>query len=77
MKKLLIISLLLVTKTAHAQEAAGVEVAPFWQDKTFLLLAGGAVFLIIVLIVKKVLDKKRMNSDSDLDSSENYENSNL
>lgn len=77
-KKILIFSLLLFTRTAYAQEVTTAEVPPFWQDKTFLLLAGGAIFLIILLIVKKALDKKRMNSNSDTaDSSQNYEDSNL
>lgn len=59
MKKTLTLSiLLLVAQAAKAQEASAVKVAPFWQDKTFLMLAGGALFLIILLIVKKVVEKR-------------------
>jgi len=63
MKKLLTLSiLLLVAQAAQAQSKpeTSVEVAPFWQDKTFLMLVGGAIFLIIVLIVKKVLEKRAL-----------------
>jgi hypothetical protein len=71
MKKALILSsFILLANTARAQEI-GVEAAPFYQDKTFLMLAGGAVFLIIVLIVKKVLEKRGDQEE------ENYEDSNL
>lgn len=69
MKKALLLSLLLA-QPALAQEAeTAVEAPPFWTDPTFLWLAGGALFLIIVLIVKKVLDR-RNNSDD-------YEDTNI
>jgi hypothetical protein len=59
MKKTLTLSiLLLAAQTAKAQEADAVKVTSFWQDKTFLMLAGGALFLIILLIVKKVVEKR-------------------
>lgn len=59
MKKTLTLgTLLLVAQAVQAQEVSTVKVAPFWQDKTFLMLAGGALFLIILLIVKKVIEKR-------------------
>jgi len=78
MRKFIIFNLLLlIANIAHAQEAGAVEVPPFWKDKTFLMLAGGALFLIIVLIVKKVLEKRAVKDYQENDSTENYENSNL
>ncbi|OGY94625.1 MAG: hypothetical protein A2406_02250 [Candidatus Komeilibacteria bacterium RIFOXYC1_FULL_37_11] len=62
MKQALIFSLLLLASTAQAQEVSTAPVPPFWQDKTFLMLAGGAVFLIIVLVIKKVLEKRAMKA---------------
>ncbi|MFA6307652.1 MAG: hypothetical protein WCS88_03075 [Patescibacteria group bacterium] len=79
MKKAFIFNfLLLVAKVAQAQEVSTVEVAPFWQDKTFLILVGGAVFLILVLIIKKVLEKRAEKEyEEGEDTTENYENTNL
>ena len=79
MKKAFIFNfLLLVAKVAHAQEVTTVEVAPFWQDTTFLMLVGGAVFLILVLIIKKVLEKRAEKEyEEDENSTENYEDTNL
>ena len=81
MKKVFIFNLLLLAaKTAHAQEVTTVEVSPFWQDKTFLMLVGGAIFLIIVLIVKKVLEKRALKAyeeegNESEEITENYESS--
>jgi len=75
MKKIFILNvLLLVARAAQAQETTAVQVAPFWQDKTFLMLIGGAVFLIILLIVKKVLEKR---SSKENNTTENYEDTNI
>ena len=58
MKKALILSsLIFMVKAAQAQEA-GVEATSFYQDKTFLMLVGGAAVLVIILIIKKIMDKK-------------------
>ena len=65
MKKALIFSLLLLARAAYAQEVTTAPVPPFWQDKTFLMLAGGALFLIIVLVIKKVLEKRALKAYED------------
>lgn len=71
MKKIYFLTVLLSAKVAYAQEVAQVEVAPFYTDKTFLFLVGGAVFLILVLVIKKVLEKRAMKAYQEDSSSDN------
>jgi|GEM_PF-6669872 len=70
MKKISILSVLLIARSVYAQETTTVEVPPFWQDKTFLFLVGGAIFLILVLVIKKVLEKRAMKAYQEDSSSE-------
>lgn len=62
MKTLINLFLSTIALPVLAQEAKDTTVTPpFWQDKTFLILIGSALILIIVLIVKKIMDKRGEN----------------
>lgn len=71
MKKLFLLTTLLLATKVLAQEApTPIETPPFYTDTTFWLFAGGALFLILVLIIKKIIEKKNNKTD-------NYENTNI
>lgn len=77
MKKLGLLALFIFPSLVWAQENVPPEVIPFWKDKTFLMLVGGAVFLIIVLIVKKILDRRNNIINDQEYNEKDYEDTNI